>query len=42
MIVCDPLIDTGNGMLKEVKPVLGGEIKLPIWVPSTLTLIGCT
>ena len=41
MIVCNPVVDTENGMLNELNPVLGGEIKPPIWMPSTLTLIGC-
>ena len=41
VMVCKPLLDTENGMLNAVKAVLGGDTK-PIWIPSTLTLIGCT
>ena len=39
-IVWGPLLDTEKGMLNAAKAVLGGDTK-PIWIPSTLTLIGC-
>ena len=42
VMVCEPVLDTENGMLNPVKPVLGGETRLPIWIPSMLTLTGCT
>ena len=42
MIVCEPAFATENDMLKVVNPVFGGDTKLPIWMPSTLSLIGCT
>ena len=41
-MVCAPVVATENVMLNDAKLVLAGEIKLPIWIPSTLTLIGCT
>ena len=42
VMVCNPLLDTENGTLNAEKLVLGGEIKLPTWIPSTLTAMGCT
>ena len=39
--VCAPVVATENGMLTAVKLVLAGDTRLPIWVPSTVTLIGC-
>ena len=42
VMVCAPVVETENGMLKVLKPVVAGDAKLPIGVPSTLTWIGCT
>jgi hypothetical protein len=42
VMVCAPVVATENGMLNAVKLVLGGVTRLPIWVPSMLTLMGCT
>ena len=41
VMVCAPVVATENGMLNKAKLVLDGETRLPIWTPSTLTLIGC-
>src|ERR1700694_3725882 len=40
--VCAPVLATENAMLKLPKLVLAGDTRPPIWVPSTVTLIGCT
>ena len=42
MIVCVPLVATENTMLNDAKLLLAGETRLPICVPSTVTLTGCT
>ena len=39
--VCVPLVATENGRLKVLKLVLAGDTRLPIWVPSIVTLVGC-
>ncbi len=39
---CAPLVATENGMLNALKLVFVGPTRLPIWVPSTFTVIGCT
>ena len=41
-MVCAPVLDTENGMLKLPKLALAGDTRPPICVPSTLTMIGCT
>ena len=41
VMVCAPLVDTENGMLKLLKLVLAGDTGLPIGAPSMATWIGC-
>ena len=41
VMVCPPLLATENGMLKLPKLVLDGDTRLPIELPSTITLTGC-